>query len=83
MDINLDRLNKGAFNPWENFNLDVLMQVCKSQNAERASSPAIEEETDPGLGFSALHRTFAIPSGYRIKEEPPDHDLLTFQDFLM
>ncbi|XP_015519696.1 transforming growth factor beta regulator 1-like [Neodiprion pinetum] len=61
----------------------VRFEVYKNQNSDRASSPIAEEETDPGLGFSALHRTFAIPNGYRIKEEPPDPNLLTFQDFLM
>lgn len=38
-------------------------------------------EIDPGLGFAALHRHYALNS-YRIKEEPSDHDLLALQDLL-
>jgi len=38
-------------------------------------------ETDPGLGFAALHRHYTLNS-YRVKEEPSDHDLLTLQDLL-
>jgi len=41
----------------------------------------IETETDPGLGFAALHRHYALNS-YRGKEEPSDHDLLALQDLL-
>lgn len=49
---------------------------------ERGTSPVIEEETDPGLGFAALHRHYALTNMYRIKEEPTDHDLLTLQELL-
>lgn len=42
----------------------------------------IEEEADPGLGFAALHKHYALSNSYRIKEEPSDHDLLALQDLL-
>lgn len=42
----------------------------------------MEEETDPGLGFAALHRHYALANSYRIKEEPSDNDLLTLQELL-
>lgn len=42
----------------------------------------IEEEADPGLGFAALHKHYALSNSYRIKEEPTDHDLLALQDLL-
>lgn len=56
-------------------------EVSKNHVIERATSPVIEMETDPGLGFAALHRHYALNS-YRVKEEPSDHDLLTLQDLL-
>lgn len=48
---------------------------------DQAASPITEVEIDPGLGFTALHRHYALNS-YRAKEEPSDHDLLTLQDLL-
>lgn len=42
----------------------------------------MEEETDPGLGFAALHRHYALANSYRIKEEPSDNDLLALQELL-
>ncbi|XP_029050102.1 transforming growth factor beta regulator 1 [Osmia bicornis bicornis] len=57
-------------------------EVSKNQSVERGTSPITEEETDPGLGFAALHRHYALTSTYRIKEEPDDKDLLTLQEFL-
>ncbi|GAB1864799.1 Transforming growth factor beta regulator 1 [Camponotus japonicus] len=56
-------------------------EVSKNHVIERAASPVTEMETDPGLGFAALHRHYALNS-YRVKEEPSDHDLLTLQDLL-
>ncbi|XP_014471280.1 PREDICTED: transforming growth factor beta regulator 1 [Dinoponera quadriceps] len=56
-------------------------EVSKNQMIDRAASPITEVETDPGLGFAALHRHYALNS-YRAKEEPSDHDLLTLQDLL-
>ncbi|XP_011692076.1 PREDICTED: transforming growth factor beta regulator 1 isoform X2 [Wasmannia auropunctata] len=51
-------------------------------HVDRATSPVTETmETDPGLGFAALHRHYALNS-YRVKEEPSDHDLLALQDLL-
>ncbi|KYM91224.1 Transforming growth factor beta regulator 1 [Atta colombica] len=50
-------------------------------HVDRAASPVTETETDPGLGFAALHRHYALNS-YRVKEEPSDHDLLALQDLL-
>lgn len=58
-------------------------EVSKNQITERGTSPVVEEEVDPGLGFAALHRTYALPGNYRIKEEPTDHDLLALQEFLV
>lgn len=49
---------------------------------ERGTSPVMEEETDPGLGFAALHRHYALANSYRIKEEPSDNDLLALQELL-
>lgn len=57
-------------------------EVSKSHIAERGTSPIMEEEADPGLGFAALHRHYALTSSYRIKEEPSDHDLLALQELL-
>lgn len=48
---------------------------------DRATSPVTEVETDPGLGYAALHRHYTLNS-YRVKEEPSDHDLLALQDLL-
>ncbi|XP_011153353.1 transforming growth factor beta regulator 1 isoform X2 [Harpegnathos saltator] len=56
-------------------------EVSKNQMIDRAASPITEVETDPGLGFAALHRHYALNS-YRTKEEPSDHDLLALQDLL-
>ena len=57
-------------------------EVSKNQTIERGTSPVMEEETDPGLGFAALHRHYALTNSYRIKEEPSDHDLLALQELL-
>ncbi|XP_076645330.1 transforming growth factor beta regulator 1 isoform X1 [Halictus rubicundus] len=57
-------------------------EVSKSQIMERGTSPIMDDETDPGLGFIALHRHYALTNSYRIKEEPSDHDLLTLQELL-
>ncbi|KZC08137.1 Transforming growth factor beta regulator 1 [Dufourea novaeangliae] len=57
-------------------------EVSKSQSMERGMSPIMDEEADPGLGFTALHRHYALTNSYRIKEEPSDHDLLTLQELL-
>ncbi|KAG7205038.1 hypothetical protein KM043_005419 [Ampulex compressa] len=57
-------------------------EVSKSHVMERGASPVTEEETDPGLGFAALHRHYALSNTYRIKEEPSDHDLLALQELL-
>lgn len=57
-------------------------EVSKNQVIERGASPMIEEETDPGLGFTALHKHYTLSNSYRIKEEPSDHDLLALQDLL-
>ncbi|XP_029666910.1 transforming growth factor beta regulator 1 [Formica exsecta] len=56
-------------------------EVSKNHVIERTTSPVTEMETDPGLGFAALHRHYALNS-YRVKEEPSDHDLLALQDLL-
>ncbi|XP_070167410.1 transforming growth factor beta regulator 1 [Polyergus mexicanus] len=56
-------------------------EVSKNHIIERTTSPVTEMETDPGLGFAALHRHYALNS-YRVKEEPSDHDLLALQDLL-
>ncbi|XP_020278835.1 transforming growth factor beta regulator 1 [Pseudomyrmex gracilis] len=56
-------------------------EVSKNHVIEPSTSPVTEMETDPGLGFAALHRHYALNS-YRVKEEPSDHDLLTLQDLL-
>lgn len=58
-----------------------ILQVSKNQMIDQATSPITEVETDPGLGFAALHRHYALNS-YRAKEEPSDHDLLALQDLL-
>ncbi|XP_035724855.1 transforming growth factor beta regulator 1-like isoform X1 [Vespa mandarinia] len=57
-------------------------EVGKNHIIERGTSPMIEEEADPGLGFAALHKHYALSNSYRIKEEPSDHDLLALQDLL-
>ncbi|XP_076630283.1 transforming growth factor beta regulator 1 [Colletes latitarsis] len=57
-------------------------EVSKNQTMERGTSPITEEETDPGLGFAALHRHYALTNSYRIKEEPTDRDLLALQELL-
>ncbi|XP_071860588.1 transforming growth factor beta regulator 1 isoform X1 [Bombus fervidus] len=57
-------------------------EVSKNQPMERGTSPIMEEETDPGLGFAALHRHYALANSYRIKEEPTDSDLLALQELL-
>lgn len=57
-------------------------EVSKNHAIERGPSPVAEEETDPGLGFAALHRHYALTNSYRIKEEPSDHDLLALQELL-
>lgn len=56
--------------------------VSKNHAMDRGSSPMPEEEADPGLGFTALHRHYALSNSYRIKEEPADHDLLALQELL-
>ncbi|XP_024943234.1 transforming growth factor beta regulator 1 [Cephus cinctus] len=58
-------------------------EVSKNQIMPGNVSPAGDEETDPGLGFAALHKTFALHGNYKIKEEPLDHDLLTLQELLV
>lgn len=57
-------------------------EVGKNHVMERGTSPMIEEEVDPGLGFSALHKQYALSNSYRIKEEPSEHELLALQDLL-
>ncbi|XP_015175320.1 PREDICTED: transforming growth factor beta regulator 1 isoform X2 [Polistes dominula] len=57
-------------------------EVGKNHVMERGTSPMIEEEVDPGLGFSALHKHYALSNSYRIKEEPSEHELLALQDLL-
>ncbi|XP_066590083.1 transforming growth factor beta regulator 1 [Prorops nasuta] len=57
-------------------------EVSKNHIIDRGASPITEEETDPGLGFNALHRHYALTSSYKIKEEPADHDLLALQELL-
>ncbi|XP_043261048.1 transforming growth factor beta regulator 1 [Colletes gigas] len=57
-------------------------EVSKNQTMERGTSPITEEETDPGLGFAALHRHYALTNSYRIKEEPTDRDILALQELL-
>ena len=64
------------------YNIYFLFKVNKNQTAEMGASSLIEEETDPSLGFAALHRHFALASGYRIKEEPNEQDLLALQELL-
>ncbi|OXU31590.1 hypothetical protein TSAR_010252 [Trichomalopsis sarcophagae] len=49
---------------------------------DRDTSPITEEENDPGLGFAALHRHYALSSTYAIKQEPANHELLNFQELL-
>ena len=56
--------------------------MSKNQSAERGVSPMPEEEMDPGINFTALHRTFKLSTSYRIKEEPTEHDLRALQDLL-
>ncbi|XP_011636919.1 transforming growth factor beta regulator 1 isoform X1 [Pogonomyrmex barbatus] len=56
-------------------------EVSKNHVIDRSTSPVTETETDPGLGFAALHRHYALNS-YRVKEESTDHDLLALQDLL-
>lgn len=56
--------------------------MSKNQTNEMASNSMMEEETDPSLGFAALHRHFALTSGYRIKEEPNEQDLLSLQKLI-
>lgn len=57
-------------------------EVSKNQTNEMGSNSMMEEETDPSLGFAALHRHFALTSGYRIKEEPNEQDLLSLQKLI-
>ncbi|KAK0161591.1 hypothetical protein PV327_010046 [Microctonus hyperodae] len=54
-------------------------EVSKSLPGENDGSPIPEKETDPGINFHALHRTFALNS-YRIKQEPIEHDLRVLHD---
>ncbi|EZA60785.1 hypothetical protein DMN91_001536 [Ooceraea biroi] len=56
-------------------------EVSKNHVIDRATSPVTEVEADPGLGFAALHRHYALHP-YRVKEEPSEHDLLALQDLL-
>ncbi|KAH0956278.1 hypothetical protein HN011_006556 [Eciton burchellii] len=56
-------------------------EVSKNHVIDRAASPVAEVEADPGLGFAALHRHYALHP-YRVKEEPSEHDLLALQDLL-
>ncbi|XP_026671913.1 transforming growth factor beta regulator 1 isoform X2 [Ceratina calcarata] len=58
-------------------------EVSKNQSVERGTSPIMEEETDPGLGFTALHRHYSLMNSYRIKEEPTESDLLNLQELLV
>ncbi|XP_015122614.1 transforming growth factor beta regulator 1 [Diachasma alloeum] len=50
-------------------------EVSKSQPSENGMIAMAEEEMDPGINFSVLHRTFAFISDYRVKEEPCEHDI--------
>ena len=49
---------------------------------DRDTSPTTEEENDPGLGFAALHRHYALASTYAVKQEPTGHELINFQELL-
>ncbi|XP_063982673.1 transforming growth factor beta regulator 1 [Diachasmimorpha longicaudata] len=50
-------------------------EVSKNQPNENGMTTPSEEEMDPGVNFTVLHRTFAFISDYRVKEEPCDHDI--------
>ncbi|CAD6241048.1 GSCOCG00009097001-RA-CDS [Cotesia congregata] len=52
-------------------------EVSKN-SIENGSSPIPDEELDPSVNFSSLHRSFKL--NYSIKEEPSDHDLRALKD---
>ncbi|XP_014204535.1 transforming growth factor beta regulator 1 [Copidosoma floridanum] len=54
-------------------------EISKSSDITE-TNPAGEE--DPSLGFAALHRHYALPSAFVIKQEPSNHGLISFQELL-
>ena len=56
--------------------------MSKNQIVEMGANPIAEEEMDPSLDFTALHRHFSLSSDYRLKEEPNEQDLLALQELL-
>ncbi|XP_034949262.1 transforming growth factor beta regulator 1 [Chelonus insularis] len=55
-------------------------EVSKNSINENGFNSIPEEENDPSINFTALHRAFVLNSGYGIKEEPMEHELCAVQD---
>lgn len=69
---------------WQIFNFIFFFfyfQISKS-STDKDPLLLVEEENDPGLGFGALHRHYALTAAHQIKQEPSNHELINFQELV-